>query len=902
MASFDVFISYSRKDSDFVHELVDFLAGEKREVWVDWQDIPPASEWEQDIYRSIDGAESFVFVASASSLASEYCGRELRHAGERGKRIVPFAIDGAAPHTAPTALSQLNWIRCGGADDREALAALVTALDTDLVWARAHTRLLIRAVDWEERGDSSLLLRGKDLAEAERVLDENAGKEPRPTELQQRYLHASRSAAKKRQRILLGSVSVALAVSIGLAVLAVLQRNTAVRERNSAGSVALASASRLQLTSHPDVSLLLGLEANRLKPSAPAESSMISALQDARAGSAWALIRIGAPVTAIAFSPSGDTLAVGGSDGVARLWDLRTHREFVPPLRGHEGTVFSLAFSRDGKTLAAGVGGRTVQAVQLWDLRTGKLKGKPIRQADSESVTGVGFSRDGTRVASFTPSRLTLWDVRTHTRIGRPFSLAGSNDASGDAEEAVSSDGSTVAVLYGDGKVDLWHVRYDDIARSKPVGLGIRDGNTTNLTTALGADGRTVITKDKDGVFRLTSIGAKSVLGQASVGGGGFLPAAAIGPDGRTIATGGTDETVRLATLTRGPITPQRLGLETLRVAFANDGRALVGGDGALHASRAWTSETPPSTSRLLAGKVAAPVLAQGVHDVAFSRDGRRAVVAGDDAQGDEVAQIFTVRTGRPAVRLAHHSGTAFAAAFSTNGKRIVTGGVDGARLWNAESGASLHRLPPGGDGGSVHAVAFNPAGTLVATGTDGGAVGLWRTDGTHLHTFNETGPISAVAFSPNGNFVAAAGGSVAGGGPASVNIWNVHTYKRQGPPLPGAADGYESDGVAFSPDGRIVATEGGTTGGQGQVQLWDLRTHAAIGTPIPGDSVAFSPDGRSFLVGVRNAGSAVLVRNVLWRDFADLRTRVCNLVWGNLTKTEWATYAPGLPAHKTCG
>jgi DNA-binding LacI/PurR family transcriptional regulator len=40
----DVFISYSRKDKDFAHKLHDALAAQKRDVWVDWEDIPLASD------------------------------------------------------------------------------------------------------------------------------------------------------------------------------------------------------------------------------------------------------------------------------------------------------------------------------------------------------------------------------------------------------------------------------------------------------------------------------------------------------------------------------------------------------------------------------------------------------------------------------------------------------------------------------------------------------------------------------------------------------------------------------------------------------------------------------------------------------------------------------------------
>ena len=197
----EVFISYSRRDGAFVQELHSFLSDAGRDVWVDWEDIPAASTWQQDIDNSIDGADSLVFVISSSSLESDYCAAELKHAEERGKRIVPIAIDGADPAQAPLALRELNWIWCRDGDDRDAaFGALGGALDTDLDWARAHTRLLVRAVEWDARKDGSLLLRGKDLGEVERVLAANAGKDPRPTELQERYVHASRRSARRRFR------------------------------------------------------------------------------------------------------------------------------------------------------------------------------------------------------------------------------------------------------------------------------------------------------------------------------------------------------------------------------------------------------------------------------------------------------------------------------------------------------------------------------------------------------------------------------------------------------------------------------------------------------------------------------------------------------------------------------
>jgi len=46
----DIFISYSRKDKDFVHRLDESLKSRGREAWVDWEDIRPTEEWMQAIY------------------------------------------------------------------------------------------------------------------------------------------------------------------------------------------------------------------------------------------------------------------------------------------------------------------------------------------------------------------------------------------------------------------------------------------------------------------------------------------------------------------------------------------------------------------------------------------------------------------------------------------------------------------------------------------------------------------------------------------------------------------------------------------------------------------------------------------------------------------------------------
>ena len=146
---------------------------------------------------------------------------------------------------------------------------------------REHTRWGLRAEEWERRNeDRSLLARGTDLDQAEAFLSGGGGREPQPTELQGRYVLASRRAASRRQRQLVTGVSVALVVSVVLGVLALLQRNTAVEQRHeaetqrqtaeteraAATSRALAANAFLNLPTDPELASSSALQAAAGEP------------------------------------------------------------------------------------------------------------------------------------------------------------------------------------------------------------------------------------------------------------------------------------------------------------------------------------------------------------------------------------------------------------------------------------------------------------------------------------------------------------------------------------------------------------------------------------------------------------------------------------------------------------
>jgi tetratricopeptide (TPR) repeat protein len=415
----EVFISYSRKDKEFVRRLYEALKRRDREAWVDWEDIRPTEDFMQAIYGAIEGADTFIFVLTPDSIASIPCGREIEHAAAQNKRMVPIVAREVNANTVPEALRKLNWIFYRDGDDFEkATDRLISALDTDLTWVHAHTRLLTRAIEWEAKGkNNSFVLRGDDLRSAEQWLAEaTTNKEPKPTALQTEYIIASRKAAARRQRITLGALSFGLVVAIALALVAWRQRTEAVAatkrtsEVASRGNVSLAryskgSGKNAQALAHLAQALRLNPE-NREAPGFTA--SMLSQL-------GWRVpltgsMRHHAGVYSAQFSPDGQRVVTASFDRTARLWDAASGKSIGEPMK-HEAVVYSAQFSPDGQRVVTASHDKTAR---LWDAATGKPIGEPMRH--ESAVRSAQFSPDGQRVVTASGDKTArVWDAATMT-------------------------------------------------------------------------------------------------------------------------------------------------------------------------------------------------------------------------------------------------------------------------------------------------------------------------------------------------------------------------------------------------------------------------------------------------------------------------------------------------------
>jgi WD40 repeat protein len=667
----DVFVSYAREDGEFVRRLTEALSARGKRSWVDWADIPPTAEWMSEIRVAIDAADTYLVVLSPASIGSKICAAELDQALTERKRIVPVLARPVDDAKVPPEVAKLHWISFTDGFDA-AVDKLVEALDTDLDHVRAHTRLLVRAHEWEtKQEDKALLVRGRELVEAEAWLGAAGSKEPPPTALHTRFLLASRKSATRRQRGAISGVTAMFLVAAIFAGVAVDQRNVAVDQRRLATSRELASAALLQLDQDPELSLLLAIESGETALTPEAVQALRSSMQASLLRSSVDQpAETGDYAYGLALSPDGRSAAVNiasNARGLLAFGDPMGSE----PLRPLDPTVvdriLAFTFSPDGGSLWLLLD----DALREYDASTGAPGAEVNLPKGNEYVGDIEFSPDGKTLVVSAGYYLRVYDANT---------LALRKKILGESL-AFSSDGRRALVAkFGwppSEEVQMLDTTTWRALRTYRISF-TDDGTYFHQWQAAWRGSDHAVLVDPFNNFYSLDVGTGSV--RRFGGPGGYVNDFALGPSGDTLATTGDNgSTIRnLASGRAVRQLPDQAG--SLSVAYSSDGRFLLtsSNDGT---ATLWNASTGARVLHLVGHR-------GPVKDAVFGPDDATVVTTSDDGTTKTwstgiVGTSTSVVLGNDAQHLTQE-------VLSADGKRLAVPVGWGARVVEVATGETI--------------------------------------------------------------------------------------------------------------------------------------------------------------------------------------------------------------------
>jgi WD40 repeat protein/serine/threonine protein kinase len=561
----------------------------------------------------------------------------------------------------------------------------------------------------------------------------------------------------------------------------------------------------------------------------------------------------GTTVTLAQFTPDGGSvITVSGSSGngvaaESRRWEAATGKPLGPPLKHNR--VHHFAISPDGTRAAVG----SWMDAQVLDLLTG-APGAPLMKHDLKRFAGgarggvnhVAFSPDGRRVATASGDETArVWDALTGNPITPPLRHSEKVNA-----VAFSPDGRRVATASDDETVCVW-----DAATGNPVFRSIRHrGHVTHV--AFSHDGRRLVTISGDAPLRPSdTIGYPTVrvwdaaTGEAAgplLQHGARVTCAAFSADSRLLVTASMDGLVRLWELEPGePATHAVKGDRAIKhAAFGPDQRLFIlDYEGAAHVWNLARNETVPLSLKL----------SSYVNYLAFRGDGRRLVTAngsspyGPFRHGEErgkfpddwQARVWDADTGQPVTPPLAHKGYVYHAAFSPDGRRVVTASDDKtARVWDADTGKPL--TEPLAHGERVLHASFSPDGGRVATASWDGMIRVWdaATGEVIGPPLKAGGSPNHASFSPDGRMILSVGYD------RTARLWEVATGQLLAAPV--KHDSHLHDSCFRAGGCRILVARDQVA------RVWDMTRGEPVTPLLRHDDLvifaAFSPDGRSLV------------------------------------------------------
>ena len=920
------------------------LESRGKDVWVDAERIRDGEVFPEALQRAIDAADAFVFVITPESVRSPFCTQEVERAIALNKRVVPILVRAVPDGDLPEGIRVRNWIPFDDPSFGDAIERLIAAIETDLDWERQHSRLTVKALEWQQAGrDRSFLLRGSELASAEAWLARASEREAGANPIEQEYLLAARLARSRRLRTLVGASLAVTVAAIGLLIFALISRSHAI----TAARVSLADSLGAQAIADPELdrAMLLGVASVRLDPSQQTQGDLLTALL--RAPSALRTLHgDGLRVNGLALSPDGLTVAL--EDNVPNILLLNAEtgaRVGELPSGMLNGAPSALSYLPDGRLVFLG-GGNPPSEVDLIDTArrrvTVRLRLPRSVRAAIKPAGPLGGPDFGARNFAIAPSGLLAvavagyavqWRVRDGRIAAKPFRLP-----TGTAYVFYRSAGRQLLAA-GGAQTTLFNARDGKTLRRYAVGGG---------AAALSPEGGTAVLGDDQGTVRFLSLRSGSVTTAVAAHAQG-VDNVDITPDGRSAVTSADDGKTLVWDLATHQVRATWLGhAGPIRgQAISRDGSTVYTG-GFDTTILAWDLSEQRGFVRTYVGASSDPAF--GAWNVAISADGRLVAVGGTDG----VVSVRDARSLRQLERFRAVPGVVSALSFGPDGRTLLVAGAGAIphshgflRIWRLGARPVLEHQLSGGptrddwatlspDGRFVAAVGEAQAGGDPTTGD--GEVAEWNAAGRILSTpirlrgggaaidvaFGGRGPAVVVTQLSNrvavvdpsrhrivARWVASTAGQTTGAAlspdgrrVAGVDFdgylheWRASDGHRISPPT------RVSESIAWSVNWSPVGSRLVTAGSDQTVRIYNARTGQQIGPSLPmlgqatvNDPYAvFSGDG-STIAATDSTGRVWLYRAALpgWTAYA------CQLAGRNLTRAEWAKFVPGQPYRRLC-
>ena len=742
---------------------------------------------------------------------------------------------------------------------------------------RSHRRLTDASRDWElaER-DNGLLARGARLAELqERPPD---GLNPLESEFLGESVNQSlreRLQRRRRVRIAIGGLSGSVVAVSALAGFALVKRNDASDARDSALSRQVAGSAREQLSTNPELSILLARRAYRVAPTREAEEALRQAVYESTLRVSYRGQSDG--LTAVDTSPDGTLAVTSSSDGSVHVWRTDTG-ELQAKLPDHKGGATSVVFARDGSAVfSAGTDG-VVRRSRLSDGTSVVLLRSPA------PVNAIALADKVDALAIVGDDKwLNIIKASTGRRIAR-------SDLSDKGYVSVAIDSNGLRVLFGDQSSHgrIWRV--GDPASRVILTL---PGQTVRGVD-FSPDGRRALM-----VATVTGVTVFDDRFRVQARIPGAATRAQFSRDGRRVLVAASSGGM-VADASDGSELNRLVGHTSSVAAVAESGPGLVVTASGDHGAKVWRWRAPLADERAIPaaqgyldlgdpfpasdGSVVSVLAGLGTSPAhvlrwrptrgtlergaalpnelnAFAFDLRRRRIVFGTTDGRVIIQGLgaghAARTLRSKdVRSAPDKRSIQTVALSGDGQWVSAGGLSGRlQTWNVASG---DRTEVVAKTTTIWGVDMNSDGSRIATAGEDGVARIWERGSNRptLELRGHQGSLDAVRFSGDGAFVASVGAD------RTARVWEV----ANGRPVALIRADSRVVGVQFSGDSRqlLLATQTG-------LESWDWRREVKL--------VSFRDRAPTFYVGFAPNNSIVTASQVsLADDRSALRRYTCEV------------------------